>query len=176
MTLRIATLDDIPELERVIRESVYALQVGDYTVQQIEGALGTVYGIDRQMVGDGTYFTVEVDGAIAACGGWSARRTPFGGDHSPMKDDSFLDPETEAARIRAFFVRPQFIRRGIGTMIFEACRACAVTKGFQRLQLTATLTGVPLYKTLGFEEEVSFALPLPNGDELPVIRMVRAPA
>lgn len=173
MLLRLAKEAEIPELESLIRDSVWTLQVEDYTPKQIEGALGTVYGIDRNMVRDGTYFVLEIEGEIAACGGWSARKTPFGGDHSPEKDDSFLDPEVDAARVRAFFVRPQFARRGIGTKLFEACRKAAGARGFQKLQLTATLTGVPLYEALGFVAESRFALALPNGEELPVVLMRR---
>lgn len=173
MQLRLATTHDIPVLEELIRESVYQLQTADYTLEQIEGALGTVYGIDRQMVADGTYYVVEVDGEVAACGGWSARKTPFGGDYSPQKDDSFLDPATDAARIRAFFVRPRFTRRGIGTLLFEECRKAAAERGFRALQLTATLTGIPLYRALGFVEDASFPLLLPNQHELPVVRMIR---
>ncbi len=173
MLLRLATGAEIPALEALIRESVRALQTGDYTHRQIEGALGTVFGIDRQMVSDGTYFVVECEGEIAACGGWSARRTPFGGDHSPEKDDSFLDPAVDNARVRAFFVRPGFARRGIGTKLFEACRDAAKVRGFKKLQLTATLTGVPLYEVLGFTAESRFSLPLPNGDELPVVLMTK---
>ena len=175
MTLRVrpARLDEIAQLEQLIRDSV-RLQVGDYTEEQIAGALGTVFGIDRQMVGDGTYFVVEADGELAACGGWSARRTPFGGDRSPEKDDSFLDPLVDAARIRAFFVRPAFARRGIGRLLYETCRSAAEAKGFRRLQLTATLTGVPLYRALEFAAEQRFELPLPNGASLPVVLMTKS--
>ena len=96
-------LEDVPALERLIPESVRALQVGEYTREQMEGALGTVFGVDRQLIRDGTYFVMEDREAIVACGGWSKRRTPFGSDHAPAKDDTELDPLREAAKIRAFF-------------------------------------------------------------------------
>ncbi len=108
--LRQATLEDVPRLERLIPESVRALQAGDYTREQMEGALGTVFGVDRQLIRDGTYFIMEDREAIVACGGWSRRRTSFGSDHAPSKDDAELDPLREAAKIRAFFVHPSWGR------------------------------------------------------------------
>ena len=171
MILRLAQLDDAPELERLIAESVRKLQAGDYSPEQIEGALGTVLGLDRQLIRDGTYFVIEADGAIVACGGWSRRRTLFGADRVPGKDDAWLDPATDAARIRAFFVHPGWARRGFGTRILEACEEAARAAGFHRLELAATLTGIPLYAARGYTPIERVEVPLPNGALLPVIRM-----
>jgi len=171
--LRKAGSPDIPALELLIDESVRTLQAADYTAEQIAGALGTVFGVDTQLIRDGTYFVAEDGSQIVACGGWSRRKTPFGSDHGPEKDDSLLDPVTEAARIRAFFVRPGWARRGIGSRILRACEEDAAAHGFRRLELVATLTGEPLYRVHGFEAQERLSLALPNGANLPVVRMVK---
>ncbi len=172
--IRPALLSDVPGIEALIATSVHGLQAADYTPEQRDGALGTVFGVDRQMIADGTYFVVELEGRLAACGGWSRRATPFGGDHSPRKDDRFLDPAHDAARIRAFFVDPGFARRGIGTLLLNTCESAARAAGFTRAELTSTLTGVPLYEARGFLAREHFELPLSNGAVLPVVRMEKA--
>jgi GNAT superfamily N-acetyltransferase len=153
--------------------SVRALQTGDYTHEQIEGALGTVFGVDRQLICDGTYFVAIDKAAIIACGGWSKRRTPFGSDHTPAKDDTMLDPSCESAKIRAFFVHPSYVRRGIGTRLLDECEAACKASGFTSLELTATLTGEPLYLRCGFRAVAHFEVPLSNGASLPVVRMFK---
>jgi GNAT superfamily N-acetyltransferase len=173
ISLRQATLEDVPRLERLIPESVRALQAGEYTREQMEGALGTVFGVDRQLIRDGTYFVVEDREAIVACGGWSRRRTPFGSDHAPSKDDTELDPLREAAKIRAFFVHPSWARRGLATRLLEACESAARAHGFTRLELTATLTGEYLYARYGFQAGERFEVPLANGAALPVVKMYK---
>jgi GNAT superfamily N-acetyltransferase len=173
ISLRQAVLEDVPALQRLIPESVRALQSGDYTHGQMEGALGTVFGVDRQLIRDGTYFVVEDRGAIVACGGWSKRRTPFGSDHTPAKDDTTLDPLRDAAKIRAFFVHPSYARRGIGGRLLDACEAAARASGFTHLELTATLTGERLYARYGFQAGDRFEVPLPNGAALPVVSMFK---
>ena len=112
---------DVPRLREVIEASVRGLQAQDYTPSQIEGALRSVYGVDTQLIADGTYFAVEgsEDGQIIACGGWSKRKTLYGGDQYAGREDSLLDPARDAAKIRAFFVHPDWARRGIGTLILE---------------------------------------------------------
>ena len=170
-TLRKATPDDIPALHVLIADSVRSLQAGFYTPEQREGALGTVFGVDTQLIQDGTYFVAEVETVLAGCGGWSRRKTPFGSDQSPQKDDSFLDPARDAARIRAFFVDPAFARRGIGSSIMRACEEEAKAHGFSRLELSATLPGELLYRVHGFAVVERLDFPLANGVTLPLIRM-----
>ena len=128
------------------------------------------------MIEDCTYFVIEdeEEEQIVACGGWSRRRTPFGGDRSPSKDDSFLDPGREAARIRAFFVHPAYARRGLATILLNTCEAAARAAGFNRAELTSTLTGVALYSARGYEPKERLELPLRNGAALPVVRMEKA--
>lgn len=169
--IRTAQLSDVCAIETLIAVSVHTLQAADYTKEQREGALGTVFGADRQMIADGTYYLIELDERVAACGGWSRRSTPFGGDHSPRKDDRLLDPAVDAARVRAFFVHPEYTRRGLGTLLLNHCEAAAKAAGFKRVELTSTLTGVALYQARGFVGKERIELPLANGAVLPVLRM-----
>jgi N-acetylglutamate synthase-like GNAT family acetyltransferase len=171
--IRKAVPDDIRVLTPLIASSVRALQVGDYTAAQIEGALGIVYAVDSQLVNDGTYYVVEEKGKIVACGAWSKRKTPYGGDACFDREDSLLDPATDPARIRGFFVHPGWARRGIGTLILKTCEKAARDAGFQRFELTATRTGVALYRVHGYEPVEHKSLALPNGEELPVVRMAK---
>lgn len=166
-------MSDIPRLREVIDASVRGLQAGDYTPTQIEGALKSVYGVDTQLVADGTYFTVENDenGKIIACGGWSQRKTLFGGDQFTGREDSLLDPLRDAAKIRAFFVHPDWARKGIGSLILDACERAARAAGFTRLEMGATLSGVPFYRAKGYIELDSQNVALGNGEVLPIVRM-----
>lgn len=172
-TIRLAIPADIPLLERLIPESVRGLSRDYYSTDQMEGAIGTAFGVDTRLIEDQTYFVVECAGAIAACGGWSRRRTLFGSDHASVRDDEALNPATDAAKIRAFFVHPDYARRGIATLILKTCEAAAITEGFSRFEMGATLPGVPFYRQHGYSAAESFNVPLPNGATLPIIRMVK---
>jgi GNAT superfamily N-acetyltransferase len=171
MRLRLAVPEDIPVLTTLIAASVRILQAGDYTEAQREGALASVFGVDTQLIADGTYFVTEAGEAIVACGGWSKRKTLFGADHCAGREDALLDPAKDAAKIRAFFVHPDWARRGIGTQVLEACESAAHAAGFKKFEMGATLTGVALYKTRGYREVEKIAVPLGNGEELPIVRM-----
>jgi GNAT superfamily N-acetyltransferase len=175
VTLRLATFQDIRELESVIEASVRVLQRGDYSEAQRDAALGVVFGVDTQLIADGTYFVAVVrDGdseGIVACGGWSKRKTLFGSDHGPDRTPELLDPAKDAAKIRAFFVHPEWARRGIGTLILSACEKAAREAGFRRFEMGATLTGMPMYAARGYHEVERIAVPLKNGETLPVVRM-----
>src|SRR5215467_10432374 len=142
-TVRLAQEQDIPRLHQLIESSVRGLQNNDYTPAQIEGALGTVLGLDTQLVKDGTYFVAEARAACArilvGCGGWSKRKTLFGSDHAEVREPQLLDPKTDAAKIRAFFIHPDWARRGIGTKILAACENAARSAGFTRFEMGATL-------------------------------------
>ena len=171
--LRKALMADIPRMQEVIEASVRGLQAADYTPAQIEGALKSVYGVDTQLIADGTYFAVESEreGQIVACGGWSKRKTLYGGDQYIGREDSLLDPIHEAAKIRAFFVHPDWARKGIGSIILEACEQAALAAGFTRLEMGATLSGVPFYRAKGYIELESQNVQLGNGEVLPIVRM-----
>ena len=171
LTIRRAVSADIPMLTGLIARSVRELQAEEYTEAQRESALASVYGVDTQLVADGTYFVAEVDGIPVACGGWSKRRTLFGGDHYAAREDSLLDPRVDAAKIRAFFVDPDWARRGIGTRVLEECEAAAKAAGFSRFEMGATLTGVALYKARGYREVERIDVALADGEKLAIVRM-----
>ena len=171
MMIRLATFQDIPELKKGIDHSVRGLSKGYYTTGQIDSALKYIFGIDTQLIHDGTYYIVEIDGVIAGCGGWSMRKTLYGGDQHKESQDALLDPMIEAARIRAFFVHPDYARRGIGRKIMDLCEEEAKKHGFSRLALGATLPGVPFYKSMGFLEIDHLVEPLFDGEKLELVRM-----
>ena len=172
--IRAAELDDTPVLEKLIEQSVMVLQANEYSEAQRRGALGTVFGVDSALINDKTYFVVEAGGVIVGCGGWSQRKTLFGSDAIAGKDDQKLDPTRDAARIRAFFIKPGWERRGIGRQILETCETAARAAGFKHFELMATLTGVQLYSACGYEAGERSEAPLPNGLALPVVRMTKA--
>lgn len=170
--IRVATEQDVPLLHRLIESSVRVLQANDYSPAQIEGALGTVLGLDTQLIADRTYFVaITSEEKIVGCGGWSKRKTLFGSDHGPNREAAFLDPDKDAAKIRAIFVHPDWARKGIGSRILEFCEQAALAEGFTRFEMGSTLTGVPLYRLKGYVDIERLEVPLRNGASLPVIRM-----
>jgi len=179
VSVRLAVPADVPVLRRLIDASVRGLQAKDYTPTQIDAALRTVYGVDSQLIADGTYFVAEagpdeiLQRTIVACGGWSKRKTLFGGDHWTGRHDALLDPAHDPAKIRAFFVDPDWARRGIGSMILEACEAAARSAGFKWLEMGATLSGVPFYKVKGYEALENLDVPLGECGSMVVVRMAK---
>jgi GNAT superfamily N-acetyltransferase len=177
--IRQAVPADIPALRELIDASVRGLQAQDYTPAQIELALKTVYGVDSQLITDGTYFGAAIksseknDSVIVGCGGWGKRQTLYGGDHWTGRQDALLDPARDAAKIRAFFIHPAWARCGIGGMILEACESAARSAGFTRFEMGATLTGVPFYRAKGYVELERLEVPLSNGVSLPIVRMAK---
>lgn len=151
------------------------LQAADYTPSQMEGALGTVLGVDTQLIADQTYYVAESeDNRIAGCGGWSKRKTLFGADCGPGREPGLLDPATDAAKVRAIFVHPDFARRGLGSLILATVENAAQGAGFQRFEMGSTLTGVPLYTLKGYVEVERINVPLWNGEALPIVKMVKS--
>lgn len=171
LPLRLATSNDIAPLNELITLSARVLSKGFYTDAQAEGAIQDIFGVDTQLIEDRTYFVVEAGPVLVGCGGWSRRKTLYGGDQMKAGPDPLLDPATEPARIRAFFVHPQWARKGIGGRIMEASEAAAREAGFNALELGATLPGVPLYLAYGFEERSRTEVPLSNGALLTVVKM-----
>jgi len=171
--LRLASPQDIPRLHELIELAVRGLSQGFYTLAQVESALRYVFGPDTQLIADRTYYVIEQDSQLVAAGGWSKRRTLYGGDQMKTSEDPLLDPEVEPARIRAFFVHPAWARRGLGRRLLARCAADAAAAGFHQLTLISTLPGEPLYRALGFQEVERLTDVLPDGTALPVIRMVR---
>lgn len=177
--IRQARHEDVPALRALIDLSVRTLQAHDYTAVQLQSALKVVYGVDTQLIADGTYFAAEADSGtevtrtLVGCGGWSKRKTLYGGDQWCARQDSLLDPARDAARIRAFFVHPSWARRGVGSLILEACEAAAKSAGFTRLEMGATLTGVPFYTAKGYSRLEDQSVPLENGESLVIVRMTK---
>ncbi|NJL61472.1 MAG: GNAT family N-acetyltransferase [Methylacidiphilales bacterium] len=151
--LRVAIPKDKTAIECLIEKSARDLSREYYTDSQIEAAIAFVFGIDSELIADKTYFVVEADGELVGCGGWSQRKTLFGSDRYSNRESGLLNPKTDAAKIRAFFVHPQWARQGIGRILLNKCIQEAQLQGFQWLELMATLPGVKLYKAMGFEEK-----------------------
>ena len=150
ITIRLAEMDDVPALKELIPLSARELSNGYYTSEQTESMIKYIIGVDTQLIIDQTYYVAEADGQIVGCGGWSKRKTLYGGDQIKEQEDPLLDPKVDAGHIRAFFVHPQWTRKGIGRRIILACEAAARTEGFTRMDLGATLPGEPLYAALGY--------------------------
>lgn len=171
-TLRNAVTADIPVLQALIADSTRGLSEG-YTSEQIEATLAYIYGVDTELLADESFFAVESVSGIAACGGWSRRRTLFGGDHYAARDSGFLHPATDPAKIRAFFVHPQHARRGLGTMLLHHAEAQARSHGFTQAEMMATLPGAKLYAAHGYNPQEPFTFTAPNGVAVPFMRMAK---
>ena len=184
--LRLAMAEDVPVLRELIEASARGLQTEDYTPAQIEGALKTVFGVDSQLIADGTYIVAEApldqkgsgrrtdaqaEWMVVGCGGWSKRKTLYGSDRWTGREDVLLDPRRDAAKIRAFFIHPAWARQGVGSMILKACEEAARAAGFSRYEMGATLTGAKLFGARGYMAVEPISIPLINGETLPVIHM-----
>lgn len=167
-------MDDCPAITQLMAESARVLGKPDYTDDEINAALQSAWGLDTQLVRDSTYFLVYLDSELAACGGWSFRKTLFGSDAEGSRDAARLDPATDAARIRAFFVRPKFARQGLGSMIMRRCEQDAGKAGFRSLALGATLPGQRLYAAHGFVASEPIDYDLGNGLSMQVIPMTKS--
>jgi len=164
----------VSALEALIPLSVRTLQAPYYSPAQMDAALGPVFGVDRQLIRDGTYFVAERDGAIVGCGGWSRRRSLYGADCGREREDGPLDPQRDAARVRAFFVHPAWSRRGIGRSIMAACERAIVEAGFRTVDIVATLAGEPLYASFGYAVVERYDIALAGGLTLPAVRMTKS--
>ncbi len=171
--LRHAAESDVPRLEELIRLSVHSLQAPYYTVAQRAEALGPVFAVDRQLIADGTYFVAEGGSGVVGCGGWSKRKSHFGGDVDRTGVDPMLNPAADAARVRAFFTHPGWARRGIGKAILSACEDAILAAGFTRVEMVATLAGEPLYLSCGYQEKERYSLHLRGDQTMQVVRMTK---
>lgn len=177
--IRVAQPSDIPALHTLIEASVRQLQANDYTPAQIEGALGTVLGLDTQLIHDQTYYLAEAaqpsgETTLAGCGGWSKRKTLFGADQAAVREPELLNPATDAAKIRAIFIHPAYARQGLGTRILAHVEGAAQAAGFHHFEMGSTLTGVPLYTLKGYVPIEQIAVPLKNGEALPIVKMIKS--
>jgi len=169
--IRRATRADQSALRHLIARSARELGRPDYTPEQIEGALQGAFGVDTQLIDDGTYFVAEEHDQLIGCGGWSLRRTLFGGDGTRERDAGKLDPGQDAAKIRAFFVDPDHARRGIGRALLERCESEACARGFRRFELMGTLPGVRLYQAFGYRPGTMIHYPVADGVTIQFIPM-----
>jgi N-acetylglutamate synthase-like GNAT family acetyltransferase len=169
--IRKAEMEEREAIKQLIAESARLLSREHYSDTQIETAIVTVFGVDTDLIDDGTYFVAESDGQLAGCGGWSKRKTLFGGDQYSSRDAGYLDPESEAAKIRAFFIHPDHARKGIARAILTRCEDEARSQGFRALELMATLPGIDFYKSCGFVETGNFALDLTDTVKLELVPM-----
>ena len=171
MNIRKATLEDRAKLQQLIAESARGLSREHYDDAQIEAAIATMFGVDTDLIEDGTYFVAESEGELAGCGGWSRRRTLFGGDQYATRDRSYIDPATDPARIRAFFVHPNHARKGIAHAILSRCEREAAAHGFRAMELLSTLPGVKFYKASGYAEQGTIDLDLTENIKLGFVPM-----
>ncbi len=171
--IRPATMEDAGSLERLIEISARSMR--EYSPEQLDAAIGNAFGLDRQLIRDQTYFAVESDAGLIACGGWSRRNARFGADRMAGLAAEALDPTRDAARIRAFFVHPDWSRRGIGRALLGHCEAAAAAAGFKRLELMATLPGVHLYAACGFTAGAPVQHTQPNGTSIDLVPMHKSP-
>jgi GNAT superfamily N-acetyltransferase len=169
--LRTAVSADIPQIEALIARSARGLSTDDYRPSQIEAALRGAFGVDTQLLADRTYFVADEDSRMVGCGGWSFRSTLFGSDRQAGRDSSTLDPRTQAAKIRAFFVDPAAARRGIGSLLLERCEEEARLRGFQRVELMATLPGVKLYAARGYVAAAMVNFDMGDGESIQFVPM-----
>lgn len=170
--VRLATVDDVKTLNELITVSARELSRNIYSDQEIEGAIKYVFGVDTELVNDRTYFVIEKDGELAGCGGWSKRKTLFGGNQfSGREEPQYLDPSKEAAKIRAFFIHPKFARQGLGSKLLGYCEQQAHKNGFTQLEMMATLPGVKLYSKFDYKAVSDEIVMLPNGVPLKFVRM-----
>ncbi|HEY7786838.1 MAG TPA: GNAT family N-acetyltransferase, partial [Pyrinomonadaceae bacterium] len=165
--LRLATLNDIPDIQELIVASVRTLSASYYTERQITSALLYIFGVDTQLIIDETYFVADEEGRIVGSGGWSKRSTLFGGDQfKGSEPDPLLDPKTDPARIRAFYIHPDWSRRGIGRQILAACEDAIRKAGFKRIELMATLPGEPLYSAMDYDRVRPEEMTMPDGESI----------
>ena len=174
---RIASEDDIPAITELMRASIAVNMRAFLSEAEIKAAQETM-GVDRSLIADGTYFVIEtdVDGnpVMVACGGWGKRRTLYGGDHSPGRDDSLSDPAKDAARIRAMYTHPDWTRQGLGTLLLELGEGAAREAGFSTIELGSTVPGRPLYEARGYEAYFTEHHTGANGERNTVIHMRKA--
>lgn len=169
-----AKIEEKDLISELIRSSVWGLSKNDYTAEQIEAALKSAWGVDTQLIQDGTYFVVRFGSDLAGCGGWSFRKTLFGGDHREDRDTSCLDPRSDAAKIRAFFIHPAHSRKGLGSMLLTHCEQAAWDAGFRRMELGATAPGRRLYQQHSYKEGDPYEFSTSANTSLTIIPMYKS--
>ena len=170
-SIRPASLADRSAIQQLIAASARGLSREHYDDVQIEAAIASVFGVDTTLIDDGTYFVAESAAGLIGCGGWSRRRTLFGGDQYVTRDTSYLDAATEPAKIRAFFIHPDHARKGVGRALLDRCESEAAAYGYRAVELMSTLPGVRFYQTCGYVEQGDFHLDLSGNVRLELVPM-----
>jgi GNAT superfamily N-acetyltransferase len=171
--LRVAAPGDSRAVEALMQASIAGLFGSFYDPVQTASSVEHVAHVDPRLIEDGTYFVIEADDGLVACGGWSRRGKLYTGSGDAADDDRIIDPATEGARIRAMFTRPDWVRRGLGTRILEACEAAAKAEGFRFLILVGTMAGVPLYERFGFTTTDRSPVTMPDGTTIDCATMTK---
>jgi len=173
-THRLATEADVRAIEDLMKAAI-AENMKEFLSGEEIAATQESMGLDTALICDRTYFVVETaqngTAVIVGCGGWSRRRTLYGGDHTAGRDDSYADPATDAARIRAMYTRPGWTRQGIGSLLLQLGESAARAAGYTAIELGATLSGEPLYRARGYVEVGRETLTGANGSPSVVIVM-----
>ena len=171
MIIRKARIDEREAIQQLIAASARLLSREHYSDAQIEAAIATIFGVDTTLIEDGTYFVAEIEGQLAGSGGWSKRKTLFGGDQYSSRDVDYSDPETEPAKIRAFFIHPDHARKGVARALLSRCEDEARAQGYRALELLSTLPGIEFYKSCGFVETGNLTLDLTDSVKLDFVPM-----
>lgn len=171
--IRPAQNNEINLINQLIEYSARALSQNDYSPEELEGAIACIFGVDQELINDQSYYVIEKDSTIIACGGWSRRKTLFGGDLCASREQGYLNPQTDYAKIRAFFVDPNYARQGFGKMLLEYSEQQARTYGFTKMEMMATLPGAKLYQVCGYQVIEPEYFPLPQGYLFKMLRMTK---
>lgn len=174
MNLRTATLTDITALTKLMPLAMRGSGKAFYSEEDLEQLATYVAIPDPDIIGDGTYFVVEIEGELVGAGGWSKRNLLCAcEDTCEAATETWSNPTTDSAKIRAFFVHPGHTRKGIGRQILNASELAAQAAGFHHAELMALLPGVPLYSAAGYLVTAREDIVLPNGHRIACERMVK---
>ena len=169
---RLANLEDIPAIKGLMEQSITGL-LGNYVNEEELEASFESMGLDDQLILDKTYFLIDFEGILVGCGGWSNRKTLFGGNHTPNRSNDFLNPNNDSAKIRAMYTHPDWARKGIGTLILELAEKEASNAGFKRCELMATLSGIYLYKNRGYKIDEEIFYRSKKGNSVKMFKMTK---
>ncbi|MFL2701333.1 MAG: GNAT family N-acetyltransferase [Gammaproteobacteria bacterium] len=169
---RLANSEDIPAIKGLMEQSITEL-LGNYLNEEELEASFESMGLDGQLILDKTYFLIDFEGILVGCGGWSNRKTLFGGNHTPNRSNDFLNPNNDSAKIRAMYTHPDWARKGIGTLILELAEKEASNAGFKRCELMATLSGIYLYKNRGYKIDEEIYYRSKKGNSVKMFKMTK---
>ena len=171
-TSKLANFEDIPKIKALMDLSITKL-LGFYTTKDELEASFESMGLDNQLIEDSTYFLIYYDEILVGCGGWSNRKTLFGGNHTPNRSNDLLDPNLDSAKIRAMYTHPEWARKGVGTLILELAEKEASTSGFRHCELMATMSGIHLYRNRGYKVDEEIIYKSKKGNSVKMFKMTK---